>query len=79
MNFIPRRAADGGVVLELFVTEEEASHLAATLRELIGEAKPPRQPAPWVPLIERESPKFSPHPSAAIRAEIDAKLGRRKP
>lgn len=63
-----RRLASGDVVLELFLSEEEAHDLRRELGEALGVEKPRAKPAAWVPLKDRPGiPTNAPKPPKPIR------------
>lgn len=75
-----RKTAEGGIILEVFLTQLEALTLAEELREMAGGAKPPRQPEPYLPLRDRGTTPPKPCPSVppSVRAEIEAALHLRR-
>lgn len=68
MKLVPERDPGGAIRLVAYLTTEEASALAQTLRELTGDARPPAKPPTWVPLRDRaDTPKNpSPKPPAPL-------------
>lgn len=68
MNIELRRTANGFVVLEIAMTEEQALDLRRSLGELLRVEKPRPKPAAWVPLKDRPGmPTSAPKPTTPIR------------
>jgi len=79
MNISADRGSPGEPIkLTIWLENAEAAKLIATLRELTGDAKPPRKPETWKPLTFDVTAAAAPKPPPAVREEIAKKLGRRR-
>lgn len=76
---VDRGDGEHSLRLTLWLNEDEARRIASTIRELLGDTKPPAKPQAWVRLEDRpENGKavgsVAPLPPATVRAEIASKL-----
>jgi len=77
MSTTIRRAPDGGIILETYLSEDDALRRSNQIREMLGAVKPPERQQSWVPL-ERRVPAGKLHAECpdTIRTEIQRKIGR---
>lgn len=77
MNISVDRNNGEQVRLTLWLDPDEARRVMESLREVLGDTKPPTPRPIWKPLVP--PPDLAPLPSAAVRAEIQAKIGKPSP
>lgn len=66
MNLSTRRTADGSIILELQLSEEQAHDLRRALAEHLGVEKPIWKPKAWVALKDRPDTPKDPKPKPPV-------------
>ncbi len=74
-----RRAPDGGIILETYLSEDDALRLANQIREMLGAQPKPAKQQSWVPLERRVKDKVVAECPDTVRTQIQHQLNRGVP